>query len=105
LRSTEILAHGYHGREGVVVAVAAARGVASAAERLDGLLGLLARNEPHAEEAQHSVGVEDGGAVDLCEGVAERSKVRGRADLQRRRRRQPLLDCGTGRWIGPVDEQ
>ena len=50
------------------------------------------------------VGVEDGGAVDLCEGVARRSKVGGRADLQRRRR-QPLLDCRTGRWIGPVDEQ
>ena len=49
-RDGTVLAHGDHGRERVVVAVAAARSVASAAERLDGLLGLLARHEPHAEE-------------------------------------------------------
>jgi hypothetical protein len=36
----------------------------SATERLDGFLCPLARHQPHAQEAQHPVGVEDGGAVE-----------------------------------------
>src|SRR5918996_705024 len=64
-RDRSILAHGDHGGEGVVVAVAATRRVSGAPVCRDGLLGILARHQPHAELTQHPRGVEHGRPVDL----------------------------------------
>src|SRR5665213_2184215 len=87
-----VLTDGDNCGKGVVIAVAPTRRVPSTSEGVDGLFGSDARNEPHAEEAQHSVGVEDSGAIDLGKGVAKRCQVRGLANPQGRRRGEPLLN-------------
>ena len=79
--------------------------MAGTSERLDLIFRGRARHQAHPELAEDTVGVEHRRAVHLGEGVPQRSEVRGRADLQRRRRREPLLDGGTGLRAGPVDEK
>jgi hypothetical protein len=79
--------------------------VSSTAERLDGFLGSRARHRPHPEPAQHPVGIEDGGAVDLREGVSQRGEMKGPTDLQGWRSRKPLLVRRSWVGVGPVDEQ
>jgi hypothetical protein len=68
------------GREGVVVAVAAGGGVASASDWFDGLFGAAARHKAYAELAKYAVGVKEGGSVDLGERVAHRREVCGVRD-------------------------
>lgn len=70
-----VVADGDDGSERVVVAVTPGRRVARASERLDGLFGLVARDEPYSELAQYAVGVEDGGAVDLGERMTQRREM------------------------------
>src|SRR5882672_2489048 len=67
-----VLAHGEHGGVRIVVAVATTGRVPGATERVDRFLGRVARHQPYAQPAQHTLGVEDRGAVDLGEGVAQR---------------------------------
>src|SRR5215216_5085250 len=90
-----IVAHRDHGGEWIVVAVATAGSVPSSSERLDAFLRRVAGHEPHAELTKHAFGVEDRGAVDLCEGVTQRGEVSGFADLQRWRRREAFLHLWT----------
>ena len=71
-----VFAHGDHGGERVIEAVATPGRVTGAAECLHGLFGGSARHQPHAEAAQHAVDVEEGGSIDLGEGVTERGEVR-----------------------------
>lgn len=53
---------------------------------------LVPGHEPDAELAQPPAGVEDRGAVDLGQGVAQRCQVRGPVHPQRRRHRDQLFD-------------
>ncbi len=84
------------------MAVTASGGVAGASERLDRLFGPVAWNEPHSELPQHSVSIEDGGAVHLAERVTERRQVGGGTDAQWWRCREPLLDRRAGITVGSV---
>jgi hypothetical protein len=99
-----VLADGNHGGKGVVIAVTATRRVPSTAEGLDGLFGSNTRHQPHTEEAKHSVGVKDGGAIDLGERVAKRRQMRGLAHPQGRGRREPLFNEGSRFGVGSIDE-
>jgi hypothetical protein len=79
-----VFTHGDDGGERVVAAGTAARRVTSTAERFDGLLGSRARNQPHPEPAQHPVGIEHGGAVDLGQGVTQRGEMKRAAGPEER---------------------
>ena len=90
---------------GVVMAVAAGRGVTCPAERTDVPLGDVAGHESHTEVAEHALGVEHGRTVDLRERVTQRRELAGGADPQGRRGRESLLDGRAGIGRGSVDEQ
>src|SRR6476661_2745810 len=74
-RDRSVVADRDHRGAWVVVAVPPSGGVPSASDGLDGLLGVVARYESHAELAEHALGVEYGRAVDLCERVTQRRQV------------------------------
>ncbi len=70
-----VLAHGDHGGQRVVVAVAATGGMTGTSESADVELSGPARDQPHPNPKQDAVDVEDGSTVNLAEGMAERGQV------------------------------
>ena len=76
-----VLAHRDEGGLGIVMAVSATRRVTSAAERLNGRLGVRAGYQPNAELPERSLGVEHGRSVDLGQRMAEGSEMRDGLNL------------------------